>query len=709
MANPFILFHHKLKKVKVALVQWSFHTSGNIFLEIKTLEGVIKVHEVQFEIMPTPMPTLEEVKEEVFKLMVKVLQGQMVSPVSFINLVGKSLRKIFITWSIVENIILTQEIISEIRLRAKEANIVKKLDMEKAYDRVSWLFFTKVLRKIGFSEALIDMIYRIVGNNWYSVLVNGQQHGFFQSSRGVKQGDPLSPTLFIIAAKVLSRNLNHLHVVPEFKGFGMPKWRPKINHLAYADDIIIFTSADVPFMLLIMEILGNYEKTSGRKINKEKSVVYMHENVSAEISITVKIVTGIVRKDFPFGWKGKMLSVGGREILIKHVLQSMPMHLLSTVNPPDGVIRQMHKMFAQFFWSNTIGGKSRHWVAWTKMCIPTAEEGLGFRSLHDVSLSLYCKLWWNFRPKASLWSAFLTNKYYRKENVVIIPWKYGSQNWKKMLMARDMVENQIWWQIKQGNSLFWYDKWTGMGALYFMCEEDNRDPNVQNVYDLVENGTWNLVKLREMIPEDIVQHIMDNIMPPVEDKEEDKPWCLLSTNGEFSVKSAWEFVRLRGQEMDKLPLDDVLRKMGYNLVSQCINMEGLQLQQLILTWWMAPVSGTLKEIFREVSSIIIWELWKRRNCIKHRETRSEGRVICQVYSTIQKIVQLWNPSLHNIPNKWGELIRLMESKRAKLKITKVLWDFPPTGWIICNTDGASRGNPGISSHAFCLRDELGDL
>ncbi|XP_059285595.1 uncharacterized protein LOC132039067 [Lycium ferocissimum] len=51
----------------------------------------------------------------------------------------------------------------------------------------------------------------------------------------------------------------------------------------------------------------------------------------------------------------------------------------------------------------------------------------------------------------------------------------------------------------------------------------------------------------------------------------------------------------------------------------------------------------------------------------------------------------------------------MESRRAKLKITKVLWDFPPTGWIMCNTDGASRGNPGISSYAFCLRDELGDL
>lgn len=122
-----------------------------------------------------------------------------------------------------ENILLTYEIIIDIRLRGKLSNVVIKLDMAKAYDKVSWLFLTKVLRHMGFGEVFIDMVFRLVSNNWYSVLLNGQANGFFKSSRGVKQGDPLSPTLFILAAEVLGRALDALFDNPNFIGFGMPK------------------------------------------------------------------------------------------------------------------------------------------------------------------------------------------------------------------------------------------------------------------------------------------------------------------------------------------------------------------------------------------------------------------------------------------------------------------------------------------------------
>lgn len=78
-----------------------------------------------------------------------------------------------------------------------------KLDMTKAYDRLSWLFITKILRKMGFGKIFIGIVYEIISNNWYSVLINGQPYGFFKSTRGVKQGDLISPTLFIVAAEAL--------------------------------------------------------------------------------------------------------------------------------------------------------------------------------------------------------------------------------------------------------------------------------------------------------------------------------------------------------------------------------------------------------------------------------------------------------------------------------------------------------------------------
>uniref|UniRef100_M0ZKY9 RNA-directed DNA polymerase (Reverse transcriptase) n=1 Tax=Solanum tuberosum TaxID=4113 RepID=M0ZKY9_SOLTU len=121
--------------------------------------------------------------------------------------------------SITENVLLAREIIRDIHRRDKLHNVVVKLGMAKAYDRVSWKYLLKVLRCFGFSERIINVVLRLISNNWYSMLVNGQSFGFFQSSRGLKQGDPLSPTLFIIAAEVLSMSLNKLFEDQVFRGY----------------------------------------------------------------------------------------------------------------------------------------------------------------------------------------------------------------------------------------------------------------------------------------------------------------------------------------------------------------------------------------------------------------------------------------------------------------------------------------------------------
>lgn len=88
--------------------------------------------------------------------------------------------------------------------------------MAKACDRVNWTFLVEVLSQMGVNDGVIDMIWRIVANNWYSILINGQAYGFFHSTRGVKQGDPLSTALFILTAEVLSKALNHLFVHNDF-------------------------------------------------------------------------------------------------------------------------------------------------------------------------------------------------------------------------------------------------------------------------------------------------------------------------------------------------------------------------------------------------------------------------------------------------------------------------------------------------------------
>nr|XP_009608376.1 uncharacterized protein LOC104102378 [Nicotiana tomentosiformis] len=242
---------------------------------------------------------------------------------------------------------------------------------------------------MGFAEHFINLIWSLLSNNWYSILVNSQSSRFFKSFRGVKQGDPLSPALFILSAEVLSRSLNNLFDDKSFVGFGMPKWTDPLNHPAYADDTIIFASSHTESLKKIMAVLNGYEKISGQLINNAKSSYYMHSKAANALFQTVGDLTRFTRGTFPFtyrgcpifytrrrkdyyddhinkvkaklhSWKGKLLSFGGKATLISSVLQSMPIHMLSLLDPPKNIIEHLHKLFARFFWSKRGEGRNRH-------------------------------------------------------------------------------------------------------------------------------------------------------------------------------------------------------------------------------------------------------------------------------------------------------------------------------------------------------------
>ncbi|XP_070010520.1 uncharacterized protein [Nicotiana sylvestris] len=504
---------------------------------------------------------------------------------------------------------------------------------------------------MGFPEAFTGLIFDLIGNNWYSILINGQPNGFFKSSRGVKQGDPLSPTLFILAVEALSRGLNLLHTNLYFYGFGMPKWSPKINYLSYTDDTIIFCSSDETSLRLVMEFLQAYESSSGQLVNKAKSAIYLHHLTDSEVINKVERIIGIRRQGFPMtylgcpifyarkrgdyyqglitkdmdklqSWKGKLLSVGGRAVLIANVLQSIPIHMLLAVNPPSYVINKLHSIFAM--------------------------------------------------TKPSLWSAFISQKYCKKLNAVIVPLKRGSHVWRKMLECRDFIEHQIYWKLRMGSALFWFDNWTEMGALFFQVPaEFGIDEDIHNVNYIVENGMWNVDKMFESLPEDLAHHIVQNIRPPTESSQLDTPFWMLETRGHFTVKSAWDYVRRRANRRlaykiiwvkglpfkisfflwkvwkAKLPLDDFLRKLGYSMPSKCcykclellpgesrIALDGLSLHQAITKCWTTAVVPRLKPVLQALPACIVWELWKRRNSLKYEEAVSVSRVIYQVSSTL---------------------------------------------------------------------------
>ncbi|XP_019257651.1 PREDICTED: uncharacterized protein LOC109235858 [Nicotiana attenuata] len=311
--------------------------------------------------------------------------------------------------AITENILLAQEIIQDIGKTNEKGNVALKLDMAKAYDRVSWSYLCVLMRNLGFSETWIDNIFRHISSNWYSLIVNGTRQAFFKSERGLRQGDPISPSLFVICAEFLSR-INHIASLNAFKAFHMNKKGPIINHLAFADDIILFSSGCRKSLGLLMEALTDYERVSGKLVNKQKSCFILNPNAQPEEISRVESIIGMEHKALPIkylgcplyvgmkkivifsemitkvinkilGWHTKFLSSGGRAVLIRHVLLALPTHLLAAIHPPKGVLNQIERILNRFFWGGFAERRRYHWSSWDKLRFPYEEGGTNFRKL----------------------------------------------------------------------------------------------------------------------------------------------------------------------------------------------------------------------------------------------------------------------------------------------------------------------------------------
>ncbi|XP_071912299.1 uncharacterized protein [Coffea arabica] len=150
--------------------------------------------------------------------------------------------------NITENYLLAQEVLAGIGKKSREGNVALKLDMAKAYDRVSWLHLTRVLRKFGFGERFIDMTWRLVSNVWFSVMVNEAAYGFFKSSR---------------------------------------------------DDVLILANGPSTSLRRVMRVLDMYQRSSGQLLNAQKSGYLVHPSLPSARHRVIERITGFSCQVFP--------------------------------------------------------------------------------------------------------------------------------------------------------------------------------------------------------------------------------------------------------------------------------------------------------------------------------------------------------------------------------------------------------------------------
>jgi hypothetical protein len=127
--------------------------------------------------------------------------------------------------------------------QGKQGSMALKLDMSKAYDRVEWKFLERVMQQMGFHPKWVTLMMECISTVSYSILINGAPHGFVKPTRGLRQGDPLSPYLFLLCAEGLHSLIHRAKMTGHLKGVSISRNGPKITHLFFADDSLLFCRA----------------------------------------------------------------------------------------------------------------------------------------------------------------------------------------------------------------------------------------------------------------------------------------------------------------------------------------------------------------------------------------------------------------------------------------------------------------------------------
>ncbi|KAL9687126.1 hypothetical protein QQ045_031524 [Rhodiola kirilowii] len=165
--------------------------------------------------------------------------------------------------------------------------------MSKAYDRMEWEFLEKMQRRMGFPASWIKKVMFCVKSVTYRIKVNDVVSDSFKPERGIRQGDPLSPYLFVLCSEWFARCLDMKQQNGEIQGIKVSRSAPLISHLMFEDDCILFVKAKVDYILKLKSVLRAYEEVSGQQINYDKSELWEGNNVDQNVSRGLSSIMGV--------------------------------------------------------------------------------------------------------------------------------------------------------------------------------------------------------------------------------------------------------------------------------------------------------------------------------------------------------------------------------------------------------------------------------
>ncbi|PKU86009.1 Putative ribonuclease H protein [Dendrobium catenatum] len=442
-----------------------------------------------------------------YKIIAKIISNRMREVMPFI--INSSQAGFIKDRMSTDNVVLASDILRDFTGNGREKLFCAKLDIRKAFDTISRTFLLNRLLEKGFPPQFVGWIKGCIEDVYFSVSINGGLEGFFSSSFGLRQGCPLSPLLFSVVMDAFSYGLT----ASNFKGIFSNNLM--INHLLYADNILVFGEASIQNANSLQIVLSSFAMHSGLVVNNAKCrILFSHNNPLANVITarlgftqtentltylgipisTKKLKTSHLQpllsrlSTLLAGWKVKFLSFAGRIQFLKFTIVNTIAYRIRGAVIPKGICRHIEKLCSKFLIHGTHSEKKLHLIAWTKTCLPKCYGGLGLPSLDALAFAFGCSFLWRYFNSPSLVAAWFRNKFSS-------PWKpclpNASKFWKGIADIALKIKDKLNFHVINENctlSMLW-DPWchgnSGLGAAL-----SSRLIGV--VGDFIIDGCWSL-------------------------------------------------------------------------------------------------------------------------------------------------------------------------------------------------------------------------
>ncbi|XP_026409985.1 uncharacterized protein LOC113305093 [Papaver somniferum] len=457
-----------------------------------------------------------------------------------------------------------------------------KLDMSKAYDRLEWSFLAKAMEKLGFNPKWIRLIMNCISIVSYSILLNGSHIGKFKPERGLRQGDRMSPYLYIVCAEAFTSYIKHLEDSNLVHGIKCAKTGPSISHILFADDSLLFTMATIPDFHAIKNYLQKYCNAIGQEINFNKSGLFFsskihprHRKMLAKILNITTLNLGEKYLGTPItilksktqthlsmlstaekrvnNWLTQFLAQAGKSTLVKHVGQAMSLYQMATFLIPKSICNKIDSHLNRYWWGEDLDTKKSklHLIAWENICKTKKEGGLGFRISEINNLAMMARSVWKLiENPSSLLAQVLKAKYYANSDVLnsYCPDK-ASWVWKCLHNTMNKIKPFISWVVGEGNFIDPWCNWIPRKGVATPKANSIPDKNLK-VSDIINHDTrtWDTKKLSDVFDQSSKEMIQK--IPLRSESSIDRRIWTPTKDGVFTTKSAYTTFSVRGDDSE---------------------------------------------------------------------------------------------------------------------------------------------------------------